>query len=261
MLLATFDVPHTRIKNANMPRIVIKCDQCGRIKLIKHLVKAKLACRTHFCSRVCNNTSLGRGTTKAARVLKCLEKFGVDHPHKSPEVRAKYRKTCLERFGVENPSQSLDIKRKKEATSMRNFGVPHPNQNPQMLSKNMRSRRKSCVIVHWKTNEELVCVASYEIAFVNWCNHYMIDFDWQIPHKMPDKHTYIIDAYVKDGKFAGTWIEVKGSLYGRTKQKWEWFHSEHPNNSQLWEKNRLQELGILVKCQPNSDYMPRYSTR
>jgi hypothetical protein len=97
---------------------------------------------------------------------------------------------------------------------------------------------------HWRTGEELVCVGSYETAFIEWCNVNCIDFDWQIPHRMPDGRMYIIDALIKSGANAGVWVEIKGYMSGVGLQKWTWFHAEHPNDSQLWTLTRLKELGI-----------------
>jgi hypothetical protein len=107
--------------------------------------------------------------------------------------------------------------------------------------------RRSQKIAHWLTGEELICVGSYEFAFVNWCNANHIDFDWQISHRMPDERQYIIDAFVKTGEFANTWVEIKGRLFGIGKEKWEWFHAEHPNDSQLWTNDVLNQKGISVK--------------
>lgn len=62
---------------------------------------------------------------------------------------------------------------------------------------------------------------------------------------MPDERKYIIDAFIKTGEFASTWIEIKGYLAGIGKEKWEWFHASHENNSQLWNLPMLTKLGIL----------------
>jgi len=111
------------------------------------------------------------------------------------------------------------------------------------------------VLKHWKTLDELVCEASYEVAFVNWCNHNQIDFDWQIPQKMPDGRVYFVDAFIKSGEFSDLWIEIKGYMTPTALEKWLWFSNNH-SNSQLWLKERLVQLGILVgkKCKPNPVY-------
>ncbi len=154
--------------------------------------------------------------------------------------------------GRSHPNRTLE---KCKATCVKHYGVSSPLQHPDILSKNMRSRRQSRVLIHWKTRQELTCVASYEVAFVNWCNYNNVDFDWQIPHKMPGDKIYHIDARIKDGEFANTWIEIKGYMIGIGKFKWEWFHAMHPENSQLWNRQRLEEIGILVKGKPNKKFI------
>lgn len=116
-----------------------------------------------------------------------------------------------------------------------------------VYSKARRTMRHAVVKQHWLTGIELVCVGSYEIAFVEWCNVNHIDFDWQIPHRMPDGRTYIVDALIKTGEYAGIWIEIKGYMSTVGFQKWEWFHTVHPLTSQLWTQKRLEELGIIKR--------------
>jgi len=94
---------------------------------------------------------------------------------------------------------------------------------------------------------QLICVGLYEYAFVKWANHHQVDFDWQVVHMMPDGHVYIIDAFIKTGDFCNLWIEVKGWLSTVGKKKWEWFHTTNPLNSQLWNKPKLVEFGVITK--------------
>jgi hypothetical protein len=119
-------------------------------------------------------------------------------------------------------------------------------RDPSVYSKARRAMRRSVLMRHWKTGEEITCVGSYEAAFVNWCNLNKIDFDWQLPHKMPDGRTYIVDAYIKTGEYAGMWVEVKGYMSSVGREKWEWFHVAHPTTSQLWTQERLKQLEIIT---------------
>lgn len=120
-------------------------------------------------------------------------------------------------------------------------------RNPDVYSRARRAMRTSVIMHHWKTGQELVCVGSYEAAFIRWCEANFIDFDWQVAHKMPDGRSYIIDAFIKTGEFAETWIEIKGFMSQIGCQKWSWFHAFHPHDSQLWDHKRLVELGVLSR--------------
>jgi hypothetical protein len=115
----------------------------------------------------------------------------------------------------------------------------------EIYSKARKAMRTSKILFHWKTNRELVCTGSYETCFVEWCNQNQYDFDWQIPHVMPDGRRYIIDAKVHDGPLSGFWIEIKGYMSKIGKEKWDWFHDNNMENSKLLMQDDLKNLGIL----------------
>ena len=117
-------------------------------------------------------------------------------------------------------------------------------RDPEVYSRGKKKMRTAAILIHWKDKRELVCIGSYEKAFVEWANKHQIDFDWQIPHKMPDGRTYIVDAFIKTGDYANTWVEIKGYLREIGKSKWEWFHREY-TNSVMWTKPILKQLEIL----------------
>ncbi len=108
----------------------------------------------------------------------------------------------------------------------------------------MNSSHNVTWIAHWKTDKLLPCKASYEVAFVSWCNAHHIDFDWQIRHMMPTGEAYIIDAFIKTGDYANTYVEIKGYFRDDARRKWEWFKACYPN-AVLWDKVRLKDVGVL----------------
>ena len=132
--------------------------------------------------------------------------------------------------------------KRREAAMFERFGVHHHMQDVDQALKVARSQTRHSIEKHWKTGEELTCVASYEMATVAWWNKNKVDFLWQ-PRTflMPDGHTYRPDAYLIDQNL---WVEVKGYFKSVSRKKWRWFHREYPN-SELWDKRKLQKLGIL----------------
>lgn len=244
---------------------MVICDFCQK-EIVR---KRKKVSRFSFCNRTCmNEAAKFGGVLFEAKKQTCLNHFGFESQNSSPKVKETKRLACIKKYGVENPFQIVEVKQqirenliknhgvefssqipesreKFKLTCLERFGVENPLQNRDIFRKVQRSRRKSVIILHWRTQEELVCTASYEIAFVNWCNESQIDFDWQITHQMPNGRVYHIDAFIKTGEYANTWIEIKGYMTEGSRKKWEWFHANHPNDSQLWDENCLKTLGII----------------
>ena len=173
-----------------------------------------------------------------------LEKYGVENPSQSQMVKDKKVATYLKNFGVENPMQSKEVVAKANATNIERYGVPWCQQNHEISLKGARTRNESVILLHWKTQEELVCVGSYEIKTVEYLNSGRIDFEWQPKtFMMPDGKTYRPDFYLTD---TDTWVEIKGFFYEDAKFKWSWFQQEYPK-SELWGRERLKEIGVSVR--------------
>ncbi|MCK9567370.1 hypothetical protein M0R72_00285 [Candidatus Pacearchaeota archaeon] len=134
---------------------------------------------------------------------------------------------------------------RREDAMLKHFGVRHHMQIASQSLKVAIKHNRKFIEKHWETGEKIICIASYELKTVQWLNKTKIRFLWQ-PHVffMPDgKRSYRPDAYLIDSDL---WIEIKGRFYPAAKEKWDWFHSEY-KNSELWNKDKLQEIGILPK--------------
>jgi len=134
------------------------------------------------------------------------------------------------------------IKEKIKKTYLKKYGVDHSSKDAFVALKTARNSNNSYILIHWKTNEELVCQASYEKAYVEHRNKNKINFEWQPEvFVMPNGRTYRPDSYEPD---TDKWIEIKGYMRKDAQAKWDWFHGEHPN-SELWDKAKLKEMRIL----------------
>lgn len=130
-------------------------------------------------------------------------------------------------------------------------GVGHPSRTQD---KWLASCKKFVPVLHWKTGVLCHIQSGYEHAVISWLNKNQYDFDWQIPiqteliDKRGKKRIYIVDAFIKSGNFANTYVEIKGTWNTKVgelgMQKWTWFHAIHPN-SVLWTEKTLIELGIF----------------
>lgn len=287
MLIATVDIPYVNPSRwggtSSSLRLLLQCDTCNKSFLRKKCVKVALKRQQHYCTSICARRST---ETKNKSKLTSLLRYGVDHPMKSASFLNHMRNCHIAIYGVDHPRKAESVKQKIAQktinTNRTKYGVDYGFQSSEIQQKcrdTMLSRYGVQFfqhridyaerlnnygdihkIKHWKSEKVLTCRALYEVAFVNWCNYSKIDFDWQIRVKTPFKTSknndvfYFVDAFIKDGTFTSTWIEIKGYFHNSlSKKKWEWFHSMNPN-SQLWDRDRLEELDILVKGKPNVTY-------
>jgi hypothetical protein len=127
-------------------------------------------------------------------------------------------------------------------TCIKKYGVDHPSKDPYIAAKMAKGQLNATTIYHWKTGQQLICVASFEAAVINRLNELRIDYMWQSKiFTMPDGRTYRPDLYLID---FDAWIEIKGYFRKDAEEKWNWFHKAY-TNSELWDKKKLKELNIL----------------
>jgi hypothetical protein len=239
---------------------VYECDECHREFTRKHPANRQM----HFCTRDCYQTSARSGiahdhTVQAMtpeviehKTQTMLNLYGVKSFASFPEVQAKARATNIQRYGSPSSMGDPDVRAKKEATFLVKYGTTVPvAYNADVTSRVVRALSNAERVTHWKTGTELLTRASYELAFVKWCNQHQIDFDWQVSFVTPlltktgKRSTYIIDAFIKDGQFANTWVEIKGYMRSRSRLKWEWFKTHH-TNAELWDRTKLLIEGVIT---------------
>lgn len=134
----------------------------------------------------------------------------------------------------------------QQRTALARYGVSHAMKHPLIQDKAARSSNRKIIKYHWCENVELICIGSYEVAVVEWLNAHQHDYEWQPgPFAMPDGRTYRPDVLITSGPFASNYIEIKGYFRDDAREKWEWFHGEHPHDSQLWDIKKLKEVGVL----------------
>jgi hypothetical protein len=155
----------------------------------------------------------------------------------------KSRQTLLNKYGVENAFQSEEIKEKIKKTNIQKYGVEHASQSPAVALKTAKSLKNSFILHHWRTKEEVICTGSWEKKVVEYFNKNKINYLWQPKtfHIKEKNTSYRPDCYLPD---LDLWVEIKGYFRGRAEEKWNWFHTTYPN-SELWNKEKLKEMGIL----------------
>ena len=71
----------------------------------------------------------------------------------NPTTKQKHINTCLEKYGVENPSQSDEIKLQKINTSIKNYGVKYPMQNENIKNEIRQTFIKKYGGYTWASDE------------------------------------------------------------------------------------------------------------
>ena len=164
-----------------------------------------------------------------------LDKFGVEFPLKSKEIKTKMFNELLVKYGVYNVSKLLEIKKKKEETCLKNYGVKNPSQDKNLRERQVISYRENyfenygvyhpmqrkeifekMLISAYKIvyyNDELFAQGTYELDFLNWCeNHKIIDLISNGPtieYKLnEDNHYYHADFFIESLNLI---IEVKST--------------------------------------------------
>jgi hypothetical protein len=94
-----------------------------------------------FCSRKCMYTS---SKLKEKRKITNLEKWGVDNPSKSKEIKERVIETNKNKFGTEWATQNDSIKEKTKKTNLEKWGVDNPMKLPQI-----REKVESSMLMKW----------------------------------------------------------------------------------------------------------------
>ena len=146
-------------------------------------------------------------------------------------------------------SHPLEASRRYKETMTRLYGSPHPSQCSGIALKAARNLTSQVFVAHWKTGEPVRCTASYEYAIVNHLNELRLDYDSQIRFQLSGS-VYFCDFYVKDWDL---YLEVKGYMRDRSREKWEEFHAAHPN-SELWELEKVKEFTMKTEYRLTKDF-------
>jgi hypothetical protein len=141
--------------------------------------------------------------------------------------------------GAGHPRRSLS---KRQKTLFGRYGVDSPLKNQEIALKVARSSNRSVVKKHWKTGEDLVCVASFESAMVEFLNRNKVEYIWQPQtFTLSNGQTYRPDLLLVD---SDVYVEIKGYFREDARKKWDLFHATVPN-SVIWNEAILKFMGAL----------------
>jgi len=88
-----------------------------------------------YCSVSCTAKA-----TSSKRKQTCLEKYGVEYPAQSSQIKQNLKQYNLDKYGAEHFFQSRAMKEKSKQTNLERYGVEH-----HFLSKEIRAKRDQTV--------------------------------------------------------------------------------------------------------------------
>ena len=145
------------------------------VEYINSSTKIKIICPLHgeFYQYPLDHIKNYNGCIKCSKLKAIqtnLERYGVENPFQSEEIKNKIKQKNLEKYGVENPSQSSEIKQKKIETSLKNYGVENPTQSEIIKQKSKQTNIKKYGVSYAMKLPE-VAQKSVETRFKN--NNYI----------------------------------------------------------------------------------------
>lgn len=102
-----------------------KCEICGKEIEQKNLLNIKKACSKECRLKV-------RGKTN-------LEKFGVENPFSSGEIKEKIKQTNIKKYGAEHRLKNKSEVEKQKQSNILKYGVENPMQNKEILDKVLKT--------------------------------------------------------------------------------------------------------------------------
>lgn len=90
-------------------------------------------CRTKLA--FANGNPFNDPTSREKAKQTMLERYGVDHPMHSEEIKSKVDKTSIERYGAKRFTQTSEYIEKATATNQQRYGADWARQNPEIQKK------------------------------------------------------------------------------------------------------------------------------
>lgn len=122
-----------RIKNGieNVPL----CEVCGNPIPFKNSGYGK-----RYCGKDCKNSEKGRQIWKSTQSLTMLERYGVENPMESSELKQKQIENNIKKYSVSNVFAVEEVQEKIKDTNIERFGVEHPMKNKEVSCRSRNTQ-------------------------------------------------------------------------------------------------------------------------
>ena len=118
-----FEISSLNLQKGSSIKITGICDYCG---IERKISKKSYNLQTNYnkekftCSKKCS-------LIKAKQTN--IDKYGVDNPFKSEEIKNKIKQTNSNRYGVDNPQKNNKIREKTKVTNLGKYGFEVPSMS------------------------------------------------------------------------------------------------------------------------------------
>ncbi|MFW6009005.1 MAG: DUF7487 domain-containing protein [archaeon] len=212
-------IPIEYLQKGSNIKIKVKCDVCGKEKLLSYINYNKNIKNSGYYS--CSGKCQQEKTKKTMN-----DKYGVNYALQSENIRNKGKETCLIKYGTEHHNQSEIIKNKRKSNDLKKYGVNHSSK-----SENVKEKQKN-------TNISLYGVISTLQLNEN-----------KNKSKLTKKEKYGNEYYNNNEKSKITKKEKYGNEYYNNHQKSkitkkEKYGDEYFNNHEKYNNTCLEKYGV-----------------
>jgi hypothetical protein len=147
-------------------KIMFHCTKCDKVnvKCFTYLIK-----RNTLCKHCVTIESLPK--MKATM----LEKYGVEHPSQSQEIKDKIVNGYIAKYGVTNPSKLQEVKDKQKKTNLERYGVKYIVHNEsskeKMIKTNLEKYGYACCLQNKEVREAVKNTNLKKYGVVNPSEH------------------------------------------------------------------------------------------
>lgn len=114
-----------------------QCEVCGKEFKIDTSKELRRTCseECHTKLRFANGNPFANPASREKAKQTMLDKYGVEHPMHSDEIKAKLDNTMTSRYGVKRFTQIPGYQEQVKQTNQERYGADWPIQNPKVLQK------------------------------------------------------------------------------------------------------------------------------
>lgn len=119
------------------------------------------------------------------------------------------------------------------------------NHDPQLIEKRVTNCSNVYKVLHWQTKKYIKCKGSWERNVARFLNKNKTPYDWQVPFKLSDGRTYIIDFLNKE---TNTYVEIKGWWRDDALNKHELFKKDYPHlKVEVWDREVMLKFNLKIR--------------